>query len=61
MIIGYTLVGQDNDSHMLNDEDHPDAETCPKCGYLKDFNTYHNPFFKVKRQIYDFSHPYDGG
>jgi hypothetical protein len=61
VIIGFTLYGQDNDSYMLEDENRPDAPTCPKCGFIKDFNSYHNPFFKVKKKTYDFSHPYDIG
>lgn len=61
MIIGYTLEGQDNDSYMLNNQGHPDVSTCPQCGFMKDFNTYHNPFYKIKIKTYDFSHPYDVG
>lgn len=59
MIIGYLLSGDDNDSFMLDDEKNPDAPVCSNCGYLLNFN-YHNPFFKLKRKVYDFSYTYDG-
>jgi hypothetical protein len=29
--------------------------------FIKDFNSYYNPFFKIKKKTYDFSHPYDIG
>lgn len=45
---------------MLDDEKHPNASTCKECGYILDFE-YHNPFFKIKRKTFDFSHPYDIG
>lgn len=60
MIIGYVLNGSDNDSFMIGDEKHIEVPCCLKCGYLLDFN-YHNPFYRIKRKVYDYSHPYDIG
>jgi len=60
MIIGYRLDGQDNDSWMLEDGEPPSELKCPKCGLLNDFN-YINPFYKIKKKTYDYSHPYDVG
>jgi len=59
MILGYILTGSDNDSFMLDDAD-ISTQRCPTCKYLSDFS-YHNPFFKLKRKAYDYSHPYDIG
>jgi hypothetical protein len=60
MTLGYILIGQDNDSFMFDNEVNPDADKCSSCGYIIDFD-YYNPFFKVKRRVYDLSHPYDIG
>lgn len=60
MVTSYCLYGQDNDSWMLDDGKPSDGLRCPKCGLLTDFN-YSNPFYKLKKSTYDYSHPYDIG
>jgi hypothetical protein len=60
MILGYCLYGQDNDSWMLEDGEPPQELKCNRCGLLIDFD-YSNPFYKIKRKTYDYSHPYDVG
>lgn len=60
MIIGYCLYGQDNDSWMLENGEPPQELKCQKCGLLIDFD-YSNPFYRIKRKTYDYSHPYDIG
>jgi hypothetical protein len=59
MNIGYHLSGDDNDSFFIEDERSLNAPICSKCGRLLDSVNYFNPFFKLKRKIYDFSFTYD--
>jgi hypothetical protein len=59
MIVGYLVHGQDNDSYMLNEKNAGDI-TCPTCGFLLNFG-FHNPFFRLRRKTFDFSHTYDIG
>jgi hypothetical protein len=62
MVIGYTIYGHDNDSYMIDELAPVDALTCTQCGFLKDQRGYfHNPFFKLKKKVFDFSSPYDTG
>ena len=57
MIIGYSIFGADNNSHMY--EDAYDVKKCSKCGFVIDFE-YVNPILKIKRRVNDFSYTYDG-
>lgn len=58
MIIGYRILGADNNSHMY-DEDEAKYKKCVKCGFVTDFE-YVNPILKIKRRVNDFSYTYDG-
>ncbi|HRF34088.1 MAG TPA: hypothetical protein PLM56_11365 [Cyclobacteriaceae bacterium] len=60
MIVGYILIGSDNDTFMYEGVQHDNPPLCTKCGYLKKFD-YHNPFYKQKKKTFDVSHPYDFG
>lgn len=60
----YTLHGRDNDSNMCGSsdrlfEDVAGIPICPACGYKVDLH-FVNPFFRVKRRVYDLSSTYDG-
>jgi hypothetical protein len=64
MNIGYTIIGQDNDSYMCAScdrvfSDMPGLNVCPDCGYRTDF-AYTNPTFTLTRTKFDLSHTYDG-
>lgn len=64
MIIGYTLYGWDNNSHMTGTwaklfPELADIPKCEVCGYRTDYR-YNNPLFKLKRTGFDFSSTYDG-
>lgn len=59
MIIGYFIRGDDNDSFMLPGEQE-DPPLCPACGFIVN-SEFHNPFFRLKKKTFDFSHPYDIG
>lgn len=60
MILGYVVTGPDNDSYMLNGVNLSQAEICPACGLLLNFE-YHNPDLKPRRATFDLSHCYDLG
>ncbi len=57
--IGFTLIGQDNDSFFLEHETQLIESTCRECGCLLDFVNYFNPSFRIKKKTYDFSATYD--
>jgi len=63
-LIGYSIDGPDNDSHMCSScdkvfEGMVGLRVCSKCGYRTDFG-YTNPDYRLTRKDYDFSATYDG-
>lgn len=58
MIIGYVLIGKDNDSFMF-DPDDKNLPICKACGYVIDYD-YVSPSFEVNIKKYDMSYTYDG-
>jgi hypothetical protein len=59
MIVAYYLTAHDNDSFFLEDEKHPDAPICEKCGFLIDPVNYYNPYFRMKKKTLDLSYTHD--
>jgi hypothetical protein len=55
-IVGYTLNGQDNDTHMFDQRS--GISRCPTCGYRLDFAAS-NPAYRLRRMTLDISSTYD--
>jgi hypothetical protein len=57
VIVGWSVVGEDNDSYMYSDADN--VPRCVSCG-LVSTDSYVNPGFVLRKKGYDLSSTYDG-